>query len=66
MSITVQPKKRGRPATGRDPHMALRLPQAALGYVTEAARIEGVSRSELVRRIVLDWLKAKGYLKDAV
>lgn len=39
--------------------LTLRLPSAAISYVTEAARIEGVTRSELVRRIVLDWIKGR-------
>ncbi len=62
MSIDVK-RKRGRPATGTDPLVAIRMPAAVLGYVNEAARIQGVSRSELIRRIVVEWLKRGGYLK---
>jgi Arc/MetJ-type ribon-helix-helix transcriptional regulator len=50
------PKKRGRPATGRDPLVSLRLPKDALEAVEAIAKEEGVPRSEVIRRAVLDWL----------
>ncbi|MGJ3263691.1 MAG: ribbon-helix-helix domain-containing protein [Salinarimonas sp.] len=51
-----QKRRRGRPATGRDPLVSLRLPKDALSQVEEIAEGEGVSRSEVMRRAVLEWL----------
>lgn len=64
MSISVKPKKRGRPATGRDPLVAIRMPPdltAALD--TFAAEHEPpASRSEVVRALVSRQLIAMGRL----
>ena len=51
-SITVLPKKRGRPATGRDPLITARLPAALLEALDNWAEKNGVPRSELVRQFV--------------
>jgi metal-responsive CopG/Arc/MetJ family transcriptional regulator len=52
-SITVIPKKRGRPATGRDPLVALRLPPALTERIDEWAKANGEdSRSEAMRRLL--------------
>jgi hypothetical protein len=52
-SITVKPKKRGRPATGRDPFVGIRLPH---GLITEingwSKKVGAQSRSEAIRRLV--------------
>jgi Ribbon-helix-helix protein, copG family len=55
----VAQKKRGRPPTGVDPHISIRLPEhilAALGRIAEA---EELSRSEVIRVAVADYLKRK-------
>lgn len=61
-SIAVKPKKRGRPATGRDPLIGFRAPpemSASLDKVIAdwADADTRPSRSELIRMIVTQWLK---------
>jgi hypothetical protein len=51
-SITVKPKKRGRPATGRDPFVGVRLPKELIASIEKRAAMEGVTRSEAIRRLV--------------
>jgi hypothetical protein len=59
-SITVTPKKkRGRPATGRDPHVTSRMPQPLIDQVEAWASANGATRSEAFRRLVELGLKAK-------
>jgi hypothetical protein len=57
----VKPKKRGRPATGRDPIMALRMPPALREDVEDwaARQPDNPSRSEALRRLVEMALKMK-------
>ena len=65
MSSPVTPKKRGRPATGTDPHLSFRSPPAVTRALERAAAAEEdrPSRSEMIRRIVMDWLREKGHLE---
>jgi Arc/MetJ-type ribon-helix-helix transcriptional regulator len=59
-SITVTPKKkRGRPATGRDPHVTARMPQSIIDQIERWALSNDASRSEAIRRLVELGLKAK-------
>ena len=59
-SITVTPKKkRGRPATGRDPHVTSRMPQPLIDQVEAWAVTNDTGRSEAIRRLVELGLKAK-------
>jgi hypothetical protein len=52
-SIKVVPKKRrGRPATGKDPHLAARMPPALIAEVEAWAGANNTTRSEAVRRLV--------------
>src|SRR5258706_8542990 len=51
-SIKVNQKKRGRPATGRDPVSAVRLPAALTAAVDEWAEDHEANRSEAIRRLV--------------
>jgi metal-responsive CopG/Arc/MetJ family transcriptional regulator len=54
-SITVKRKKRGRPATGVDPLVGVRLPPALIAALDAWAKQEQAgSRSEAIRRI-LEW-----------
>jgi hypothetical protein len=65
MSISVKPKKRGRPATGRDPLIGVRMPSAlteAIDAWREMQDDPPPSRSEAIRHIPTDHLKAKGLL----
>jgi predicted DNA-binding protein len=59
-SIKVIPKKkrgRGRPATGRDPVTAVRLPDELRGAVDQWALEKGMSRSEAIRSLIERGLK---------
>jgi hypothetical protein len=51
-SKTVHRKKRGRPATGRDPAITARLPSAVISDVSRWAAENSLSRSEAIRRLV--------------
>jgi hypothetical protein len=57
----IPKKKRGRPATGRDPLTALRLPPPLLKAVETWAtkQTDEPNRSEAIRRLVELGLKAK-------
>ena len=58
--ITVPPKKvRGRPATGKDPHVTARMPNELIVQVEAWAEANETSRSEAIRRLVELGLKAK-------
>jgi hypothetical protein len=60
-SIKVAPKKRrGRPATGKDPHIAARMPPELIAEVEAWAVANDTSRSDAFRRLVELGLKAKG------
>jgi hypothetical protein len=52
-SIKVhQKKRRGRPATGRDPVITVRLPQAVIAYIDRWAVENSCTRSEAIRRVI--------------
>jgi hypothetical protein len=58
--IKVSPKKRrGRPATGKDPHVTSRMPVAMIAEVEAWAAANATTRSEAFRRLVEIGLKAK-------
>jgi hypothetical protein len=61
-SIAVKhKKKRGRPATGHDPFVGIRLPADLLVQIAKWSEDnEAASRSEAIRRLVEIGLKAKG------
>jgi hypothetical protein len=60
-SIPVIQKKRGRPATGQDPILALRLPPALRSAIESWAKQQKdkPSRSEAIRRLIAFALTAK-------
>jgi hypothetical protein len=58
-SIPVTPKRRGRPATGRDPHITARLPEEMIRDLDRLAHQKGVTRSEILRDLVGPALAAK-------
>jgi hypothetical protein len=59
-SIKVAPKKRrGRPATGKDPHIAARMPPELIAEVQAWAVTNDTSRSDAFRRLVELGLKVK-------
>lgn len=60
-SIKVVPKKRrGRPATGRDPHIAARMPVELIAEVEAWASVNDATRSEAFRRLVEIGLSKSG------
>jgi hypothetical protein len=60
-SIKVHQKKLGRPATGRDPAVTIRLPKETLREVEawSAKQDEELNRSTAIRRLVELGLKVK-------
>lgn len=52
MSIPVIPKKRGRPATGRDPLLTVRVPEELKQRVEAYAAKQMVTRTEAVRVLI--------------
>lgn len=58
-SIKVNQKKRGRPATGRDPVSAVRLPVQLTAAVDKWAEDHEANRSEAIRRLVEIALKSE-------
>jgi CopG-like RHH_1 or ribbon-helix-helix domain, RHH_5 len=61
-SISAKPKKRGRgrPATGRDPMIGLRLPKDQIAALDEWAKTNGCTRSELIRVLIERALRRRG------
>ena len=52
-SISVKQKKRGRPATGHDPLVGIRLPPEMINQVEEWSKKNGAeTRSEGIRRLI--------------
>ena len=62
MSITGIPKRRGRPATGRDSMITARLPQDIVDALARACREMNAPRSAIIREAVTDYLRDRGYL----
>ena len=62
MSIKAKPKRRGRPATGRDPMMGFRASPALRAAIVKWAEQQSdvLTLSEATRRLVELGLKAKG------
>jgi hypothetical protein len=58
-SIKVNQKKRGRPATGRDPVSAVRLPAELTAAVDQWGENHEANRSEAIRRLVELGLRVK-------
>jgi len=48
----LKPRKLGRPATGKDPHMTARFPARLVATVENWAEQNEMSRSEAIRRLV--------------
>ena len=67
MSISVIPKKRGRPATGKDPLVGVRMSrditEAIEAYIADQDP-PPPNRSEAIRAMLRDWLVTRGYLES--
>ena len=48
----VIPKRRGRPATGKDPHLSFRAPPELTARIEAYAEQINEARSEAIRRLV--------------
>jgi hypothetical protein len=66
-SITVHQKPRGRPATGRDPAVTIRLPEAVLASVEHWAmsQKDQPPRSQAIRRLVELGLTVKSRVRSS-
>lgn len=58
-SISVTRKRPGRPPTGVDPHVTARLPKDLIDKLEDWAKVENLSRSEAIRRLLELGLKGK-------
>jgi hypothetical protein len=56
-SIAVKPKKRGRPATGKDPLIGVRIRPPLVVQIDQWAADNQLSRSEAIRRLIEKALK---------
>lgn len=54
----VAPKKRGRPATGKDPLVGVRLSPEMLEAIEDIALENEIPRSEAIRRLIAKGLEA--------
>lgn len=67
-TINVPPKKRGRPATGKNPRIGIRIEQDLIDAIA-AFQTDGEppidNQSEAIRRILRDWLIGHGYLAES-
>jgi metal-responsive CopG/Arc/MetJ family transcriptional regulator len=52
VSASVKRKKRGRPATGADPLVGVRLPPETIARIDRAARATKQTRSEAIRAFI--------------
>ena len=64
-SIRVKPKKRGRPATGKDPLVGARLPPALIDQLDAWASRGSIGRSEAMRRLLERALASESQLGTA-
>ena len=62
-SIKVKPK-RGRPATGKDPFVGVRLPTELISQIDAIAMKSKVTRSEAIRQLLEAGLSKKRPTKD--
>jgi Arc/MetJ-type ribon-helix-helix transcriptional regulator len=51
-SIKVHLKRRGRPATGKDPLVSARLPQSMINRIEDWGGRNDATRSEAIRRLL--------------
>jgi len=62
-SIKEIPKKRGRPATGKDPLVTVRLPQAMIDALDARATLVESARSAVIRDFIERGLESKAKAK---
>jgi hypothetical protein len=52
ISAKLKKRGRGRPATGTDPMIGLRLPKAETARLDKWAKVRGYTRSEAIRVLI--------------
>jgi len=55
-AISVNKKSRGRPATGQDQAVSVRLPRDVIERADAIAKASDLTRSEVIRRVVIKGL----------
>ena len=65
LSKKVKPKKRGRPATGKDPILGVRVPKALIVEIEDWSDSQGATRSEAVRLLLEMGLAASALVKGS-
>lgn len=63
-AISVKPKKRGRPATGRDPLVGVRISPELLALIDAWAAERGITRSSAIRAMVEATVRMGGLAVD--
>ena len=58
-SISDKRKKRGRPATGTDPLIGVRMPTSEIARLDQWAKKEGLPRATAARKAIIDRLDAE-------
>jgi hypothetical protein len=58
-AISVKRKRPGRPATGSDPLVGVRLPESMIAALDSRAAQHGTTRSQLIRDAVAEMLRTK-------
>jgi hypothetical protein len=56
----TEKRRRGRPATGRDPVRSVRIDDGRWSKVGEAAEEDGTTKSEVVKRAIDEHLDRRG------
>ena len=60
MAQSTVKRKRGRPATGTDHVLTVRIPEATIDIIDRWAKREGITRGAAVRRIIEVGLRRRG------
>ena len=63
-SISVKPKRVGRPPTGKDPLVGARFPKEAIAEIDAWAKSNSTTRSDAIRRLVESALRLKSTLNE--
>jgi hypothetical protein len=56
MTTLIRKKRAGRPATGRDPNVGIRIPKKVIVVIDRMAREQHTTRAAIIREIVMKHL----------
>jgi Ribbon-helix-helix protein, copG family len=59
MTTSIRKRRVGRPATGRDPNVGIRIPKQVIVVIDRMARDQHTTRAAIVREIVMKHLGFK-------